>query len=378
MPPKNKSAKKKQDHEEEWEDPSLFDNIVGDEEKQKENSMSTKQMLKSLLSQFQSVKKEFKDEISAVNDRTKSIGNSNVDLNTPNEGQSLPNNNNGNSNVNSPYSNSSLNNNKFSNNQNANYLDKDLYPILNNKLELDFASTPKLDNKFGADECANWHDKMKTIVDGNQRLRLLMVHPAEQAWNLVNAVESNNSLVFDETNTFKLERASSYSLQYLYNFICRCIPEDMTRGIKSHMLEKKDKYSAVHRLNFISKVATEFGPHNPFVEDVYALMQLLELRFNSKDCNRLNQLHNMLKRLTLLPGEHPQTIFTKFDEINDRIRIVHPHWPRYHESTKCYLILGKLPRVYSYAVDEIYKKRVEELKEEDVIHRLASEFAKIN
>jgi hypothetical protein len=191
-----------------------------------------------------------------------------------------------------------------------NLVDKDLHPILNNKLELDISNAPKLSSvSLSADEYINWYNKLKSIILANPRFRLLLTNKAEDAWRLCGGLQLTSSLLDEDLDCYRWESSFIYSLSHLYTFITRLVPEEIANGIRLHMVRDRGKYNVPSRLNFKSRIADQFDEDSPFIEDVYGFMKLLEERYNTKDCNRMLELMRAFKRLHLNRYDHPQTIF---------------------------------------------------------------------
>lgn len=158
-------------------------------------------------------------------------------------------------------------------------VDKDLHPILNNKLELDVSNAPKLSSvSLSADEYINWYNKLKAIILANPRFRLLLTNTAEDAWRLCGGLHWTSNLSHDDLDRYRWESSFVYSLSHLFTFISRLVPEEIVNGIRLHMVRDRGKYNVPLRLKFRSGIADQFDDDSPFVEDVYGLMKLLEER----------------------------------------------------------------------------------------------------
>ncbi|MGZ8925518.1 MAG: DDE-type integrase/transposase/recombinase, partial [Nitrososphaeraceae archaeon] len=260
-----------------------------------------------------------------------------------------------------------------------NLVDKDLHPILNSKLELDLTNAPKLTSiSLSADEYINWYNKLKAIIYANPRFRLLLTNTAEDAWRFCGGLQWTSNLHDTDLDRYRWESSFVYSLNYLYTHISRLIPEDVFNGIRLHMLRDRGKYDVPTRLGFTSTITAQYNDDSPFCEDVYEFMKLLEERYNTKDCNRLNELFKAFKRIHLGKGEHPQTIFTRYQETVNRIKTVYPDYKDQSEGFICFDILTRVGLTYNEVVKELFRKDVKSLKKEDVLKRLVAEYMHTN
>lgn len=263
-------------------------------------------------------------------------------------------------------------------NNNRDLVDKDLHPILNIKLELDVSNAPKLSRSLSADEYINWYNKLKNIVLSNPRFMFLFNNPAETAWKLCGGELWTGNLLNNDLDLYRWEASFISSIRYLYMFITQLVPEDIVNGIRLHMVKDRGKYNIATRLGFRSNVVLQVNQSKePFYQDVFNFMQLLEQRYNTKDCNRLLELVKVFNAIKLDKVEHPQTIFMEYQETVDRIKSVYPEYPEPNESWMCFDILTRLPKLYDNAVKELFRSKVEDLKKDEVIKRLIAEYVQI-
>lgn len=258
-------------------------------------------------------------------------------------------------------------------------VDKDLHPILNTKLELDVATAPKLGKSLTADEYINWYNKLKDIVLANPRFMFLFNNPIENAWKLCGGESWTKKLSDDDLDLYRWESSFINSIRSLFTYISRLVPDDILRGIKLHMVKDRGKYNIVTRLGFRSNVVLQLDSSlEPFYQDVYEFMQLLEQRYNTKDCNRIVELMKLFNGIRLEENEHPQTIFMKYQEIVTRIKAVYSSYQEQSESWMCFDILMRLPKMYDDAVKELFRLDIKSLKRDDVMKRLIAEYAQNN
>jgi hypothetical protein len=262
---------------------------------------------------------------------------------------------------------------------NKDLVDKDLHPILNTKLELDVNTAPKLSRSLSADEYINWYNKLRDIVLSNPRFMFLFNNSAENAWKICGGELWTRKLSSNDLDLYRWESSFINSSRYLFTFISQLVPEDIVHAIRLHMIKDRGKYNIASRLGFRSNVVLQLNcSSEPFYQDVFEFMQLLEKRYNTKDCNRVMELVKAFNAIKLDELEHPQTIFMKYQEVINRIKAVYPQYQEQSESWMCFDILTRLPRMYNHAVKELFRLDLHSLKKEDVLKRLVAEYSHNN
>jgi hypothetical protein len=206
----------------------------------------------------------------------------------------------------------------------------------------------------------------------------LFNNSAETAWKLCGGELWTSNLLSNDLDLYRWEASFISSIRYLYMFITQLVPEDIVNGIRLHMIKDRGKYNIVARLGFRSNVVLQVNQSKePFYQDVFNFMQLLEQRYNTKDCNRLLELIKIFNAIRLNKAEHPQAIFMEYQETINRIKAVYSDYPEPTESWMCFDILTRLPKMYGNAVKELFRSKIEDLKKDEVLKRLIAEYAQV-
>jgi transposase InsO family protein len=274
--------------------------------------------------------------------------------------------------------NSTMTDNSFTQKTNNRSITDDrLHHILNYKLTLDIGTAPKLSGtSITADEYVEWYEKIKNIVHANPKFKWLLTAEAEDAWDRCGGKYWAGNLPSNDEDRFRWETAFLDSLCQLYSFIVRLIPEEISRGILLQMRKDKNLYNVPRLLKFCEATCRRYENKDQcFHEDVFSLMKLLQDQYNFRDCSRVNDLLNSLRKLYLKREEHPSTAFTRYQELVNRIRDVYPVYPEPPESLVCLEILRRLPSEYETVREELHRMAPTALTKEIVLNRLAVRFA---